>query len=86
MSVGARIRRARESRGMTQAELAHALNTDGSEGAKIDVVSISRWERDRMVPHLGTASRLAKALGVSIDWIVNGADGDADDAPKVAVG
>ncbi len=57
--LGRRIRRAREQRGMTQSELAHA--------ADVGANYVPRLERGEMVPSVEAAWRLARALGVSLD-------------------
>jgi transcriptional regulator with XRE-family HTH domain len=56
---GKRIRRARETRGMTQSELADA--------ADVGANYVPRLERGEMVPSVEAAWRLARALGVSLD-------------------
>ena len=57
--LGRRIRRAREQRGMTQSELAHA--------ADVGANYVPRLERGEMVPSVEAAWRVARALGVSLD-------------------
>jgi transcriptional regulator with XRE-family HTH domain len=58
-TMGERLKRIREERGFSQTELAVA--------AGIPVGSLRSWERNRREPLLGSAARLAQALGVSID-------------------
>lgn len=60
-ALGARIREARKSRGLTQTQLADTLGT--SQGW------LSQWERGTRTPSVDWLSRLADALGVSMDWL-----------------
>jgi transcriptional regulator with XRE-family HTH domain len=57
--VGARIRRARLRKGLTQTELARRIDTADAQ--------ISRWENGRAFPSLGTLEAIADALDVSIE-------------------
>lgn len=61
MTTGQRIRAARTSKGMTQAELADRLG--------IPYQSIGQWERDVRKPKYETLCRIAKALEVSVSDI-----------------
>jgi transcriptional regulator with XRE-family HTH domain len=54
--VGARIRRERLRKGLTQTELARRIDTGDAQ--------ISRWENGRALPVLDTLIALAEALGV----------------------
>jgi transcriptional regulator with XRE-family HTH domain len=58
-TMGERLKRIREAKGFSQTELAAA--------AGIPVGSLRGWERDRREPLLGSAAKLAVALGVSLD-------------------
>jgi transcriptional regulator with XRE-family HTH domain len=62
-SVGARIRLLRNKRGLTQQELADEIGVSRS--------AVALWETDRggEAQHL---PRIAEALGVSIDFFING--------------
>ena len=57
--VGARIRTARASKGMTQEDLAAAI--------EIAPESFGRIERGRSFPSIPTLIRLSQVLGISID-------------------
>jgi transcriptional regulator with XRE-family HTH domain len=57
--VGANVRAARLSRGMTQAELAESIG--------ITIESLSRAERGTILPTVNTLGRLATVLGTTID-------------------
>ena len=62
--TGATIRRLRESRGMTQAEL----------GERIDVNSktVSKWETGKGLPDISLLEPLSLALGVSVMELMSG--------------
>jgi len=54
-SLGAKIRKAREGAGLTQAQLAREVGV-------ADSVTVSRWERDVSEPHRLIVSALADRL------------------------
>jgi transcriptional regulator with XRE-family HTH domain len=58
-TMGERLKRIREERGFSQTELAAA--------AGIPVGSLRSWERNRREPLLGSAAKLADALGCTLD-------------------
>ena len=62
--LGARVRTARESKGMTQSDLARATRL--SPGA------VSRIEHGERVPGSTTLARLAQALGLEVGALLNG--------------
>ena len=62
--LGGQIRHFREHPGLTQEELAHKVGVHSN--------TIARWERDEISPRGGSLGELAKALGVSIDAILQG--------------
>jgi DNA-binding XRE family transcriptional regulator len=62
MSVGARIKRRRENRMLTQAELAAACGVAPGQ--------VSRWERDKDEPSLASLRALARVLQTTTDKIV----------------
>ncbi len=64
--VGERIATLRTRRGMTQRELADALNVSSSE-------VVSRWERGEREPRIETLHAIASALGVPVGDLVGGA-------------
>jgi transcriptional regulator with XRE-family HTH domain len=67
MTVGKRIRAARERAGFKQADLAEAVDTDGN--------TISRWERGVVKLSVDTIFKLASALKTSIAYLM----GETDD-------
>lgn len=64
--TGAMIKRLRESRGMTQQQLAEKLAVSDK--------AISRWETGRGYPDISLIEPLARALGVSIIELFSGED------------
>ena len=57
-SMGLRLRRIREAKGLSLRELA--------AGAGVDYTEINRIELGKVTPRLATLEKLAKALGVSL--------------------
>ncbi len=62
MSLGQRLLILRKERGLTQAELALALNLGQS--------TVAMYERDRRSPDNKTLRRLADLFGVSVDYLL----------------
>lgn len=60
--LGPRVRQARIDAGLTQAELA--------ERASIADATLSRIERNRLVPSIALTTRIASALGLTVDALV----------------
>lgn len=62
MTIGQNIKRLRESRNLTQAEL----------GAIADVtpMAVSQWENDRAYPRMGAVERMAKYFDVKKSEII----------------
>jgi transcriptional regulator with XRE-family HTH domain len=73
-SVGARIRAARDRRGLSQSALARLLP------GPVEGRDISRWERGKNMPSWTNLRALADALEVTVAWLV----GDDDDEPLAA--
>ena len=59
MNLGANIKRARKSAGMTQKEHLQVYQKD-----------ISRWENNELTPNAITLARICKELGASADEIL----------------
>ncbi|OJY17173.1 MAG: hypothetical protein BGO98_13600 [Myxococcales bacterium 68-20] len=64
MPLGPRLRQARIDAGLTQAELA--------ERAGVADATLSRIERNRLVPSIELTTRIAAALGLSVDALLSG--------------
>lgn len=64
MTLGQRLKQARESWDLTQAEL--------SRESKINVMAISHFECDRREPRIKNLIRLCNVLGVTMDWLCRG--------------
>jgi len=66
MSFGQRLSQARKEQDLSQEALGERIDTTG--------VAIGRYERGEVTPSVEIATRLAKALGVSLDYLVGLAD------------
>ena len=82
VGAGARIRTARQTLGMTQADLAEAVGVSRS--------AVAQWETDRAGQVRGNLSRVASVLRVSVAYLVEGdvdrhEDGAAEDAVERAL-
>lgn len=64
VQVGARIRAARQGRGLTQQELAVAVGVTRS--------AVAQWETERAGQLRGNLTRIAAALGVSVQHLLQG--------------
>ena len=76
LSVGHRIRAARERAGLSRDELAARVGVHAG--------SIARWETGGSVPHAYTLERIAETCGATAEWIRTGGGaapppGDADE-------
>lgn len=60
----ARLRAAREGRGLSQGELGRL--------AGVAQMSVSKWERGASEPSISQATALARALGVGVEWLATG--------------
>lgn len=72
LSVGDRIRTVRNERGWTQDALAAAVGVSRS--------AVAQWETDRAGQVRANLSRVAAALGVSVEYLLHGAN------PQVGLG
>jgi transcriptional regulator with XRE-family HTH domain len=61
MSFGSKVVEARKEKGMSQELLAKALNATPT--------TIGRYERDEVKPSIEVATKIAKVLGVSLDYL-----------------
>lgn len=73
---GERLRTVRERLDMKQDRLADLIETDAG--------SISRWERGKGYPQTQQLVKLARTLGVSLDYLVLGEPGKTDVHPLPA--
>lgn len=62
--VGKHIREARKKRGLSQVKLAKASDISSS--------TLSAYENSKKIPNLITSAKIARSLGVPIDWLYNG--------------
>lgn len=62
MDLGANLKNARESAGMTQKELAGVLGNTQKD--------ISRWERNDRTPNVLTLKKICETVGTSADRIL----------------
>jgi transcriptional regulator with XRE-family HTH domain len=73
-TVGSRLRRIREEKGLEQKEAAIPLGMSN--------VVLNRYENDKREPDLKTTSKMAQFYGVSTDWIIHGNKIPIPDDPK----
>lgn len=64
MEIGSRLKSLRKKCGLTQAQLANALNISGQ--------SISKWENDLSFPDISVLPSLAEKLSTTVDYILTG--------------
>lgn len=64
MNIGARIKKARKLRGMSQDELAELVG--------VSQPSVSEWERGVSNPTMDSLGMVAKVLRVSLEWLGKG--------------
>lgn len=76
LSQGRHLREVREENGLSQAELAAAMKTQGFSWSQATVWAIERGDRPL---RLIEAVLLAQCLPVSLDRLVSGADTEAQD-------
>jgi class 3 adenylate cyclase len=69
-SIGNRIRHRRDRLGLSQAALAGVL--------QVSPQTVSKWERGEDSPDLALLVPLARALGVSTDWILGSSFGERE--------
>lgn len=70
-TIGARIKAAREKKGMTQESLASALG--------VSINSVWRWEKGERAPSTGNLMRIAMELSVNVSSLIDGLDDAVDD-------
>lgn len=67
--LGARLRAAREAMGWSAAQLAREAGVDSGSQA------VRCWERGAYLPSAKCLPGLARALGVTTDWLLTGEEG-----------
>ena len=67
-TIGKRIKHARLSRGLTQAQLSELLGKNNN-------VEVNRWENDKQAPTPTSAKHIAKALDITLEWLMHGETG-----------
>ena len=72
MNFGKKIATERKKKGYSQNELAKKVGTIS--------VTIGRYERDEIKPSIDIASKLADALGVSLDYLTGKTDIELDNS------
>ena len=70
MTLGQNIYRLRTERGLSQGDLAEALDVSRQ--------SVSKWETDGSVPELEKLLRLSELFHITLDELVKGSDGAAE--------
>lgn len=84
MTFGARLRTARETAELTQAELGRGLGTDEKDASKSVVMG---WEKDKHHPRADQLALICTKLKCSADYLLFGTKADSvlsDDARKIA--
>jgi len=66
LAIGDRIAERRAALGLSRAKLGRM--------SALEAMAIYRWETGRATPSLVSARALARALGVTLDWLVDGRD------------
>ncbi len=65
-TLGSRIKKQREKRRLTQAQLANSLH--------ISAQAVSKWERGENAPDISSLKPLSTLLGRNIEWLLTGSD------------
>lgn len=73
-TMGGRLSRARDSAGLTVAELARRLGVKSS--------TIQAWESDRSQPRANRLAMLAGVLNVSLSWLLHGIGASPSDESR----
>ncbi len=75
--VGNRIRERRQEQALRQGDLARTLC--------VSAQAVSKWERGENAPDITMLIPLSRLLGVSIEWLLGGREGEADTFPATVV-
>lgn len=77
LAFGSRLKRLRESRGLTQRQLADRIKTEAAQ--------VTRYERAQVLPNAETLVALADTLQVDLDFLLRGqADGETITQPPIS--
>ena len=71
--IGKNLQKLRKQSGLTQEMLAERVGVARQ--------TIAKWETEESAPDLGTAGKIAEALGVSLDDLVNAPESELDGHP-----
>lgn len=63
MDIGIQMQRMRKQKGLSQEELAEAINSSR--------VMVGKYEREEVVPSVEVAKKIADALDVTLDYLVD---------------
>lgn len=72
-----RLRKARESAGLKQSQLAKILG--------VATGSVQRWEKGAHEPRMGTLQAFAEATNVPLEWLLSGGENLAEKSLTVPV-
>lgn len=72
-TIGNRITKFRKAKSLTQEALANQMG--------VSAQAVSKWETDASCPDISALPQLCKILGVSIDELVTGRNGDVRQVP-----
>ena len=78
MAIAERLKQARETRGLTQAQIADFLKQDQS--------TVAHWERGKSRPSPDKVDRLAPLLEVDAEWLLYGRGRGPGQAPSARTG
>jgi transcriptional regulator with XRE-family HTH domain len=74
-SIGRRVAEARERKRLSQAQLALEVG--------VRQQTVAAWETGRNIPPTEKLGRLSAVLGLSIDYLVLGEEGQGDDMKRI---
>lgn len=77
MEIGSNLKKMRSEKGLSQKELADALN--------VSPQAVSRWENDEVEPDISTLNKLSEIFNVSVDELINGVKEKKDLAEPTVV-
>ena len=63
MTLGQKIKKLRNDKGLTQKDLADQVH--------VTFQTVSKWEKDENEPDVSTLREIAKLFGVTVDYLIN---------------